>query len=70
MHLRASEEAEMRGLDLDQFFDEAIGESDWATYAREEMITLGTPEQHAAADSEASSDASMDRDAVAEAKTD
>lgn len=29
MHLRISEEAEMIGLDLDQFFDEQIGERDW-----------------------------------------
>lgn len=30
MHLRVSEEAEMIGLDLDQFFDEQIG--DWSMY--------------------------------------
>lgn len=30
MHLRVSEEAEMKGLDLDQFFDEQLGE--WETY--------------------------------------
>lgn len=30
MHLRASEEAEMMGLDLDQFFDEQIG--DWSAF--------------------------------------
>lgn len=30
MHLRVSEEAEMNGLDLDQFFDEQIGE--WELY--------------------------------------
>ena len=43
MHLRVSEEAEMRGLDLDQFFDEAIGESDWGTFMRQEEITYGLP---------------------------
>ena len=30
MHLRASEEAEIMGLDLDQFFDEQIG--DWSAF--------------------------------------
>jgi Amt family ammonium transporter len=30
MHLRVSEEAEMKGLDLDQFFDEQIG--DWGMF--------------------------------------
>jgi Amt family ammonium transporter len=31
MHLRVTEEAEMKGLDLDQFFDEQIG--DWGMFA-------------------------------------
>lgn len=39
MHLRVSEEAEMRGLDLDQFFDEQIG--DWAAFEPMEKITHG-----------------------------
>jgi Amt family ammonium transporter len=30
LHLRVSDEAEERGLDLDQFFDEEIG--DWSIY--------------------------------------
>lgn len=30
MHLRVSEEAEMKGLDIDQFFDEQIG--DWSFF--------------------------------------
>ena len=30
MHLRVTEEAEMNGLDLDQFFDEQIG--DWGMF--------------------------------------
>lgn len=30
MHLRVTEEAEMVGLDVDQFFDEQIG--DWAMF--------------------------------------
>lgn len=33
MHLRISEEAEIIGLDLDQFFDEQIGERDWNLYS-------------------------------------
>ena len=33
MHLRVSEEAETIGLDLDQFFDEQIGERDWNLYS-------------------------------------
>lgn len=34
MHLRVSEEAEKGGLDLDQFFDEQIG--DWGMFAEYE----------------------------------
>jgi Amt family ammonium transporter len=30
MHLRVTEEVEMNGLDLDQFFDESIG--DWGLF--------------------------------------
>ncbi|KAK1077581.1 hypothetical protein LTR33_007965 [Friedmanniomyces endolithicus] len=33
MHLRVSDEAEMMGLDLDQFFDEQIGEADWGMFS-------------------------------------
>jgi ammonium transporter, Amt family len=43
MHLRVSEEAEMQGLDLDQFFDEVIGESDWDMFAKNHPITHGIP---------------------------
>lgn len=45
MHLRISEEAEMRGLDLDQFFDEQIGEQDWGVFMRESEITHGVPRE-------------------------
>ncbi|KAF2164920.1 hypothetical protein M409DRAFT_56274 [Zasmidium cellare ATCC 36951] len=47
MHLRVSEEAEMRGLDLDQFFDEQIGES-WELFDVHEgrhHITHGVPNE-------------------------
>ncbi|KAK1068141.1 hypothetical protein LTR12_004320 [Friedmanniomyces endolithicus] len=33
MHLRVSDEAEMMGLDLDQFFDEQVGEADWGMFS-------------------------------------
>lgn len=39
MHLRVTEEAEMRGLDLDQFFDEQIG--DWAAFEPMDSILQG-----------------------------
>lgn len=49
MHLRTTEEAEINGLDLDQFFDEQIG--DWSMFdelSRRktglEISALGTPE--------------------------
>jgi Amt family ammonium transporter len=43
MHLRVTEEVEMRGLDLDQFFDEQIG--DWAFFEHQEAtFTHGIPE--------------------------
>ncbi len=49
MHLRVTEEAEMQGLDLDQFFDEQIG--DWGMFdelTRRKMELLisspGTPQ--------------------------
>nr|POE51786.1 ammonium transporter 1 [Quercus suber] len=41
MHLRISEEAEMRGLDLDQFFDEQIG--DWGVFEPAENMAHGVP---------------------------
>lgn len=47
MHLRVTEEAEMRGLDLDQFFDEQIGES-WELFDVHEgrhNITHGVPSE-------------------------
>ena len=49
MHLRTTEEMEMKGLDLDQFFDEQIG--DWGMYdelskrkVELEISALATPE--------------------------
>ena len=49
MHLRTTEEAEMKGLDLDQFFDEQIG--DWGMFdelskrkMELEISALATPE--------------------------
>lgn len=39
MHLRVSEEAEMMGLDLDQFFDEQIG--DWTMFEEKSFVTVG-----------------------------
>ncbi|KAF2143618.1 uncharacterized protein K452DRAFT_285653 [Aplosporella prunicola CBS 121167] len=41
MHLRVSEEAEMVGLDLDQFFDEQIG--DWSMFDHMIETTHGVP---------------------------
>jgi Amt family ammonium transporter len=41
MHLRVSEEAELNGLDLDQFFDEQIG--DWGMV--NEMLISGSPKE-------------------------
>lgn len=41
LHLRVSEEAEMRGLDIDQFFDEQIG--DWGVFQPMENVTHGVP---------------------------
>lgn len=41
MHLRVSEEAEMQGLDMDQFFDEAIGEAGWDIFAKNYPVTHG-----------------------------
>jgi Amt family ammonium transporter len=35
MHLRVSEEAEMIGLDMDQFFEEQIG--DWSAYEQHSL---------------------------------
>lgn len=73
MHLRVSEEAEMRGLDLDQFFDEQIGESDWSNFVRDDMVMMhgiskrdDSPEQGGVI----SSDASMERQAVQPARKD
>lgn len=49
MHLRVTEEAEMKGLDIDQFFDEQIG--DWGMFdelngRRQELeiTSPGTPQ--------------------------
>ncbi|KAF2772739.1 methylammonium permease 3 [Teratosphaeria nubilosa] len=43
LHLRVSEEAEMRGLDFDQFFDEQIGDSEWGPFMDKAQITHGVP---------------------------
>lgn len=61
MHLRVSEEAEMIGLDIDQFFDEQIG--DW-TLMEQMQMTHGQP----AAVSGASSKHSQDGKAAEVAK--
>lgn len=49
MHLRVTEEAEIQGLDMDQFFDEQIG--DWAIFDELDQrkmvldgISPGTPQ--------------------------
>ncbi len=44
MHLRVDEEAEMKGLDIDQFFDEQIGE--WGMFdglTRAKMMEISSP---------------------------
>lgn len=45
MHLRVTEEAEIQGLDVDQFFDEQIG--DWAIFdeldQRKMVLEASTP---------------------------
>ncbi|CAK3932503.1 ammonium transporter [Lecanosticta acicola] len=43
MHLRVSEEAEMMGLDIDQFFDEQIG--DWSFFETYANVTHGVPRE-------------------------
>ncbi|KAF2467602.1 ammonium transporter [Lindgomyces ingoldianus] len=45
MHLRVSEEAEMIGLDLDQFFDEQIG--DWSMMEDHTIAGIKAPGAHA-----------------------
>lgn len=64
MHLRVSEDAEMRGLDLDQFFDEQVGDSDWAVYMDEDKITHGMPRHSEPQAGVVSSEGSMEREAV------
>lgn len=65
MHLRVSEDAEMRGLDLDQFFDEQIGESEWSVFGREGEITHETPLEHVPKGSQTiSSEPSVEREAM------
>ena len=49
MHLRVSEEAEMIGLDLDQFFDEQIG--DWSAYEQHSLEGVRAPGTHASSQS-------------------
>lgn len=65
MHLRVSEEAEMRGLDSDQFYDEQIG--DWSAFHPEDQTTgypraedLAKPVE-GRAPKDVSSDPSMER---------
>ena len=47
LHLRVSEEAELAGLDIDQFFDEQVG--DWGMFEElsrkreESILSPGTP---------------------------
>lgn len=65
MHLRVSEEAEMLGLDLDQFFDEQIG--DWSAFEPMEKITHGAVREQEIRGVEAgviSSEPSTEREAV------
>jgi ammonium transporter, Amt family len=70
MHLRVSEEAEMMGLDIDQFFDEQIGEADWEFFSQGHKltheVTHGIPKQSShGPDAPVSSDVSVNREAVA-----
>ncbi|KAK4617827.1 Ammonium transporter 1 [Fulvia fulva] len=44
MHLRVSEEAEMRGLDLDQFCDEQIGDWEFFEHQEAKIVTHGVPQ--------------------------
>ncbi|KAF1993230.1 ammonium transporter [Amniculicola lignicola CBS 123094] len=53
MHLRVSEEAEMIGLDLDQFFDEQIG--DWSMMEQHAFAAAQTTHGHAPQGSSATS---------------
>lgn len=65
MHLRVSEEAEMLGLDLDQFFDEQIG--DWSAFEPMEKITHGVVREQEIRGVEAgviSSESSTERETV------
>jgi len=65
MHLRVSEEAEMLGLDLDQFFDEQIG--DWSAFEPMEKIMHGVVREQKIRGAEAgmiSSEPSTEREAV------
>jgi Amt family ammonium transporter len=61
MHLRISEEAEARGLDLDQFFDEQIG--DWGIFeeleTRKIELALSAPGTPPVVEVRASSDAAL-----------
>lgn len=51
MHLRVSEEVEMVGLDVDQFFDEQIG--DWSAFEQHSLrgFTEGRSMEHSSAPS-------------------
>ncbi|KAK4574835.1 hypothetical protein LTR86_001677 [Recurvomyces mirabilis] len=63
MHLRVSEEAEMHGLDLDQFFDEQIGEADWEMWSKEHPVTHGIALARSG-EGEHSGGSSMERETV------
>ncbi|KAF2459219.1 ammonium transporter MepA [Lineolata rhizophorae] len=43
MNLRVSEEAEMIGLDVDQFFDEQIG--DWTMFEENPIVSMSSPRE-------------------------
>lgn len=62
MHLRVDEDVEMRGLDVDQFFDEQIG--DWDVFGGQGEMTHGLP-RHAGA---ISSEGSMEQDVAQQSK--
>jgi len=55
LHLRVTEEAEIMGLDLDQFFDEQIG--DWSLFEelekKQEIEGILTPQTASAGEGEA-----------------
>ena len=66
MHLRVSEEAEMKGLDIDQFFDEQIGDWEFFHDTSHPTVVQGTRKDGVAI----SSDNSMEREAAQADKSD